>query len=469
MMGVYDASLRQVAMSSTMGADPCHIALSQDGKLLAAANYSSGSVALWTLNPATGLPTGRPAVAQHQGSGPDAKRQAGPHAHWVGFDRSGDILHSVDLGADAVFAHHIDRAAGRIAKTSIAYRAVAGSGPRHLVRHPRLPIAYLVAELANTVTVLRSGADGSFARRAEVSTLPAGFSGTSFAAHIAVNAAGTRLYVSNRGHDSIAVFAIGANGDLRLLQHVGCGGHWPRFFLLMEDRNAMLVANRAIGRHRPPAAGAGRSLAARNRHHPGAGRRVSDRVRSSTRVETFGANHALMRHGAQTEGLPHTDRVSRRLCRRAEPKAALQAWGTETDLFARGVAEQVTDAALMEEPLAHPGEIIRKTRGSVDDHLAALPANPKRKPADATDAHPPKPRRTKPAPRPSAPRSIRPSRRSRRGTAIRCGAPRSRRARGGTAQGTPGAGQRPGSRARTAGNRTRGSGTTLSRGHRRVA
>ena len=82
-------------------------------------------------------------------------------------------------------------------------------------------------------------------------------------------------------------------------------------------------------------------------------------------------------------------------------KAALQAWGTETDLFARGVAEQVTDAALMEKPLAHPGDVIRKTRGSVDDHLAALPANPKRKPADATDAPPAKPRRTKPKPRPS--------------------------------------------------------------------
>jgi len=247
MMGVYDASLRQVAVWSTMGADPCHIALSQDGKLLAAANYSSGSVALWTLNPATGLPTDRPAMAQHQGSGPDAKRQADPHAHWVGFDRTGDILHSVDLGADAVFSHHIDRAAGRIAQTSIAYRAAAGSGPRHLARHPRLPIAYLVAELANTVTVLRAETDGAFAKRAEVSTLPAGFNGASYAAHIAVNAAGTRLYVSNRGHDSIAVFAIGAAGDLSLLQLVGCGGHWPRFFLLLEDRNAMLVANERSG------------------------------------------------------------------------------------------------------------------------------------------------------------------------------------------------------------------------------
>ena len=79
-------------------------------------------------------------------------------------------------------------------------------------------------------------------------------------------------------------------------------------------------------------------------------------------------------------------------------KAALKAWGTDTDLFARGVAEQVTDAALMEEPLAHPGDVIRKTRGTVDDHMAALPATPKRKP---TDAPPAKTRRTKPKPRPS--------------------------------------------------------------------
>lgn len=81
-------------------------------------------------------------------------------------------------------------------------------------------------------------------------------------------------------------------------------------------------------------------------------------------------------------------------------KAALQAWGTDTDLFARGVAEQVTDAALMEEPLAHPGKVIRKTRGSVDDHMAALPATPKQ-PPDATDAPPAKTRRTKPKRRPS--------------------------------------------------------------------
>jgi 6-phosphogluconolactonase len=243
-LGIYDRGLQRVGGGSTLGADPCHAALSPDGAALAVANYSSGSVTLWRLDRRTGLPIGEPQRIAHQGSGPNRDRQAGPHAHWVGFARPG-LLHSVDLGADAVFAHRID-GAGKVA-SSIAYRAEAGSGPRHLARHPRLPVAYLAAELANTVTLLRARPDGSFTARGVVSTLPKGFTGASAVAHIAINRAGTRLYVSNRGHDSIAVFAIGGDGGLSLIQHAGCGGHWPRLFLLLEDRGEMLVANERSG------------------------------------------------------------------------------------------------------------------------------------------------------------------------------------------------------------------------------
>ena len=246
-VGVYDRSLRPLASRSTHGADPCHLALSPDGTMLAVANYGSGSVALWPLDPATGLPRGEAQIMPHAGHGPDAKRQAGPHAHWVGFTSDGATLHSVDLGADAIFAHRVNRAGGRVVDTAIAYRAAPGSGPRHLARHPRLPIAYLVAELGNTVTVLRESTDGGFVAVATTSTLPSGFQGESFAAHIAVDAAGTRLYVSNRGHDSIAVFAIGPEGTLTSIQHASCGGHWPRFFRLMANRSTMLVANERSG------------------------------------------------------------------------------------------------------------------------------------------------------------------------------------------------------------------------------
>lgn len=246
-LGVYDRDFRRLAELSTLGADPCHAAVRGDGRLLAVANYSSGSVALWQLDPRTGLPRGEAQRVQHVGSGPNRDRQAGPHAHWVGFAPGGAVLHSVDLGADAVFAHRIDPRTGAATDTAVAYRAEPGTGPRHLARHPRLPVAYLVAELANTVTVLDAQTDGSFTRRTVLSTLPPGFDGASAAAHIAVNRAGTRLYVSNRGHDSIAVFAIGRDGTLSPIQHAACGGHWPRLFLLREDRGEMLVANERSG------------------------------------------------------------------------------------------------------------------------------------------------------------------------------------------------------------------------------
>lgn len=243
-LGVYDPSLQRIAAASTLGADPCHAALSQDGRRLAVANYSSGSVALFTLDRA-GLPVGEATRIAHEGSGPNRERQTGPHAHWVGFSAQGAQLHSVDLGADAVFLHRID-AKGAI-DTSIAYRTDPGAGPRHLARHPRLPIAYLVTELANTVTVLRAHPDGRFTALATLSTLPKGFTGASAGAHIAVNRGGTRLYISNRGHDSIAVFAIDGAGGLTPIQHAACGGHWPRLFLLREEAGELLVANERSG------------------------------------------------------------------------------------------------------------------------------------------------------------------------------------------------------------------------------
>ncbi len=246
-LGIYDASLKPLGMFPTLGADPCHAALSPDGRTLAVANYSSGSVTLWRLDRDTGLLVGEPQKIAHQGSGPNQRRQTEPHAHWVGFAQSGRILHAVDLGADAVFAHRVDPATGRVTDSSIAYRAAPGSGPRHLAWHPRLPVAYLFAELANTVTLLRANRDGSFSAGATLSTLPAGYDGPSSGAHIAVNRAGTHLYLSNRGHDSIGVFAIGSDGALTLIQHVGCGGHWPRLFLLREDRGELLVANERSG------------------------------------------------------------------------------------------------------------------------------------------------------------------------------------------------------------------------------
>lgn len=246
-VGAYDESYRSHASRSTGGGGPCHAALAPDASALAVANYSDGRIALLPLDRRTGLPDGDAQIAQHEGRGPNAERQAGPHAHWVGFSRDGRWLHSVDLGADAVFAHRYYARKRALSDMTVAYRTPPGAGPRHLAWHPRLPVAYLASELSNTLTVLDAGADGAFRERRVMSTLPNGHRAPSSVAHIAMNAAGTRLYVSNRGHNSIAVFEVAANGDATPVQHESTGGHWPRFFLLLERRGAMLVANERSG------------------------------------------------------------------------------------------------------------------------------------------------------------------------------------------------------------------------------
>lgn len=234
------------ATVTTGGADPCHAALDRTGSCLAVANYSSGSVAFHRLDPRTGAPAD-PTLFRHQGQGPVRDRQAGPHAHWVGFSPDQRWLHSVDLGADAIFAYRFDATARTLAPAVVAWRAPPGSGPRHLIRHPRLAVAYVVCELSSQLIALTATPDGRFATRTGVSTLPAGFKGTSFPAHIAIDRAGRRLYVSNRGHNSIAVFALDGTGMPQLIQHISSGGDWPRFFLMLEDRQRLLVANERSG------------------------------------------------------------------------------------------------------------------------------------------------------------------------------------------------------------------------------
>ncbi len=237
----------RIARLPSGGADPCHLALDRAQSVLVVANYSSGSVAFFQLNLDSGLPLGPADVRLQHGSGPDRARQERAHAHWVGFTADGRWLWAVDLGADAIFAYPFDPRTRRFGAATIAYRAAPGSGPRHLAVHPHLPIVYLVNELASTVTVLATGSNAQLRPIATVSSLPLGYAGDNGAAEIALNAAGTCLYVSNRGHDSVALFAIAPNGLPSLIEHVGCGGRWPRFIRLLACQSRLLVANERSG------------------------------------------------------------------------------------------------------------------------------------------------------------------------------------------------------------------------------
>ena len=230
---------QKVGRVATSGAAPCYVALNRAQDRLAVANYGDGSVALFLLDDRTGLPRTGPVVHRRSGSGPVAGRQDGAHAHCVCFSHNDRWLYHADLGADVVLSYLVNAAAG---EPHIAFAASAGSGPRHLVLHPTRKLAALVSELANTLTIL--AVDGAILRPLHVlSTLPTEFSGESIAGHVALNAAGDRLYVTNRGHDSVAVFAWAPDAVPMLLQHAPSGGAGPRAFVLLEAACRFVLAN----------------------------------------------------------------------------------------------------------------------------------------------------------------------------------------------------------------------------------
>lgn len=233
---------KRLARVPSGGGAPCYVALSPDGRRLAVANYESGSAALYRLD-AEGLPAGSAAMFRNEGSGPDEERQEGPHAHCVRFSADGRALYLVDLGADQVL--RLELTDGGFGEAATAWTAPAGSGPRHLLFLPD-GRAVLLCELAATLTLLAPGFVGLEAHQS-VPVAPDGFDGENLGGHLAVNTAGNRVYVSNRGHDSLAVFAL--EGErLELLQHAPSGGAHPRHFVLLEEQRLVVAAHEKDGK-----------------------------------------------------------------------------------------------------------------------------------------------------------------------------------------------------------------------------
>ena len=196
--------LSRLGGEATGGADPCHLSLWQDH--LFAANYSSGSFAVFSLGGA-GEIRQRTDLKIHAGHGPNPARQEGPHAHccfpWQ------DFLCVCDLGLDAIFLYGLEE--GKLVERT-RFQAPAGSGPRHLAAHPAFPsLLYCVTELTGELLVLQpEGAELRLLRR--IPMVPDNFDGLNTAAAIHFTEDGQSLLVSHRGLDAIAVFPIDARG-----------------------------------------------------------------------------------------------------------------------------------------------------------------------------------------------------------------------------------------------------------------
>jgi len=227
------------------GASPCYVSLSPDESYLAVANYMSGNAAVYKLDEKSGAAQiNTQQLVQHEGSGPNASRQEAAHAHWVQWNPAGDRMYVVDLGIDKVMSYRFDKINGKLSEAEIAYTAEPGAGPRHMVFHPSLPMAYLLNELSSSVSQLKINRDGSLSKVKTLSILPEDYSGPNQSAHIAISKDGKNLYASNRGHNSIAVLALAADGGMKIRQHVASGGNWPRYFVLLEKYKSLIVANK---------------------------------------------------------------------------------------------------------------------------------------------------------------------------------------------------------------------------------
>ncbi|MFF5920044.1 lactonase family protein [Streptomyces flavochromogenes] len=227
------------------GAAPTHLALAA-GHLLTA-NYTSGSVTALplaedgTVGPAT-------TVLRHEGSGPVASRQAGPHAHQVLPDPSGRWIVSVDLGTDSVRVCALDPGTGALTlHGETALRP--GTGPRHLVFHPSGTHAYVLNELEPTLTVCRWDADaGVLEPLGETPVVPEGTAGPSYPSEVVVAPDGRFLWAAVRGDDTLAVLALDPDGaEVALVATVPCGGTWPRDLTLAPSGRHLYAANERSG------------------------------------------------------------------------------------------------------------------------------------------------------------------------------------------------------------------------------
>ncbi len=241
--------LTQLSERGAGGTGPCHLVTDPSGRMLIVANYSSGSVGVLPIGKDGGLGK-RTQSIQHEGSGPNERRQKGPHAHGVTLDSTGKRAVVCDLGIDRAMIYRIDPDASKLLPGQTSFAATPpGGGPRHAAFSPDGRHLFVLNELLSSVTTYAWDAATGTPRLLEtVSALPAGFDQHSSAAEIAVHPDGRTVYSSNRGHDSIAVFAFdAATGKLTLKQHQPCGGKTPRCFALDPSGRFLLVANQNTG------------------------------------------------------------------------------------------------------------------------------------------------------------------------------------------------------------------------------
>jgi 6-phosphogluconolactonase len=240
-----NGGLHFINRQTTRGVHPCHLNFDPTGKWLMVTNYSSGSLAVYPIQ-ADGSLGEMTDFIQHQGKGPNQARQESAHAHSIQFDPDGKFAIAADLGIDRMMVYTLDGARGKLVPHSAPSAAMnPGSGPRHFAFSQDGHYIYVANELDSTVTACQwDGQAGKITPFQTLSTLPEGFKGESAVADIHFDKTYRRLYVSNRGHNSLAVYDVEPkSGRLTYRMNVSTGGEIPRNFGIDPSGNYLLAGN----------------------------------------------------------------------------------------------------------------------------------------------------------------------------------------------------------------------------------
>jgi 6-phosphogluconolactonase len=230
---------------SSGGPNPSYITLDKTGRYALVANYQGGNVTVTEINPDGSLGD-RTGLDQHTGHSVNPERQTRPYAHSVIVDPSNRFALNADLGLDKLYVYRFNDKNGSLTPNDPPFATVTpGSGPRHVKFHPNGHWVYLINEMAGTVTGFNwDAAKGSLTEFQTVSALPPGFTSTNTSAELEIHPNGRFLYGSNRGHNSLAVFAIDqSTGKLSLVEHVSTQGKQPRNFTFDPTGRWILCTN----------------------------------------------------------------------------------------------------------------------------------------------------------------------------------------------------------------------------------
>jgi 6-phosphogluconolactonase len=239
--------LRFLNHQSSQGAGPCHLVVDRTGQTVLVANYGGGSVAALPIG-ADGSLSPAASFIQHMGSGANPARQKEPHAHSINVDLGNRFAVAADLGLDKVLIYRLDPAMSKLSANDPPFATVKpGSGPRHFAFHPTGKFGYVINEILCTVTAFSyDAARGQLLELQTIATLPEGvqLKPEYSTAEVQVHPSGKFVYGSNRGHDSITVFAVDdAKGTLRFVENKSTGGKTPRGFGIDPTGRFLLAGN----------------------------------------------------------------------------------------------------------------------------------------------------------------------------------------------------------------------------------